>query len=235
MMELTYIHHSCYLAEDDQCILVFDYWQDPQGMLHQRLQSSTKQIYFFVSHFHQDHYNPEIFSWQLSQDAPAPRHIISYDTRKRHHILPAQCTAVLHPDETYSDELLSVTAFRSTDVGVSYLVKTCDTTLFHAGDLNNWYFDTPNELLKISPDEMEGLYLSILRDISRSTPAITHVMLPIDPRLGRNALRGVTQFLTHITTRELYPMHTWEEDISSQIQNLAELFCSTRFHPLHEN
>lgn len=230
-MTLTYIYHSCYVAEGDQAIVVFDYWKDPEGRLHEILGNTSKQVYFLVSHFHEDHYNADIFAWEIP-NGPAPRHIISYDTKKRRQVNPSLCDAILHPGEHYDDDILHITAYRSTDVGVSYFLEWEDSTLFHAGDLNNWYFDEPDEHLKVTPNEMEGLYLSVLRDLKRDHSHITHVMLPIDPRLKRHILRGPFQWLTYIHTEHLYPMHTWEEDISSQIQVLHENFPELEIHSL---
>lgn len=32
-MQLTYIFHSGFALETDRCILVFDYWMDPAGVM----------------------------------------------------------------------------------------------------------------------------------------------------------------------------------------------------------
>ena len=32
-MQLTYIFHSGFALETDRCILVFDYWMDPAGVV----------------------------------------------------------------------------------------------------------------------------------------------------------------------------------------------------------
>lgn len=32
MIKLTYIFHSCFMLETEQCVLIFDYWKDsPDG------------------------------------------------------------------------------------------------------------------------------------------------------------------------------------------------------------
>ena len=227
MLSIKYIYHSCYLAETEQALLIFDYWQDPQSELHNLLATTTKQVYFFVSHFHEDHYNPEILTWQ-TPNAPEPKCIISYDTKKRRRVDPQQVSAVLHATDQYQDEILTATAFRSTDVGISTLVTLADgTTIFHAGDLNNWYFPKGNERLKVSVNEMEGLYMSILREIRQHTSHIDHVMFPIDPRLGEYTHRGATQWLLQIDTSHLYPMHTWQQPIESYLDILRDNFDTT--------
>ena len=59
-MRLTYIFHSGFAIETDRCILIFDYWMDPEGIVPQLLKTE-KPVYVFSSHFHEDHFNREIF------------------------------------------------------------------------------------------------------------------------------------------------------------------------------
>ena len=202
--------------EGDDALLVFDYWRDPAGVLHQAVSSTRKQVYFFVSHFHQDHYNPEILSWPSAVPDKPHRLLVSYDTVRRRHVPKEQLAAVLRPGYSYSDDFVEVHAFRSSDIGVSVGVtlKGCGATLFHAGDLNNWYFaDTPDEHLKVSPQQMEALFLSILRDIKQIYPRFSHVMFPVDPRLGAEMMRGPQQWLATIATDHFHPMHQWEDGL----------------------
>jgi len=62
-MELTYIFHSGFALETELCILVFDYWMDPAGVM-PRVLASAKPMYVFSSHFHEDHFTRKIFGWQ---------------------------------------------------------------------------------------------------------------------------------------------------------------------------
>ncbi|MBQ9473040.1 MAG: MBL fold metallo-hydrolase [Bacteroidales bacterium] len=199
--------------ESDDALLVFDYWRDPAGLLHQAIASTRKQLYFFVSHFHQDHYNPEILEWPASSDKPH-RLLVSYDTVRRRRVPKERLAAVMRPGHPYEDSLIEVHPFRSSDIGVSVgvTVKSSGATLFHAGDLNNWYFaDSPDEHLKVSPQQMEALYLSILREIKQVYPRFDHVMFPVDPRLGSEMMRGPRQWQDSIPTAHFHPMHQWEE------------------------
>ena len=232
-MTLTYIYHSCFVAETDSAAIIFDYWRDNAQQQVQRLvQTTEKQVYFVVSHFHEDHFNPDILTLGADR-ANAPRVLISNDTRKRRRIPAEVPTAVLHADDVYSDEHLTLKAFRSTDVGVSTLVELPGgETLFHAGDLNNWYFPEGEERLKVTLDEMEGLFLSIVRQIAHTRQKVQHVMFPVDPRLGASMLRGPFQWLNNIETEHFYPMHFWGQvqQISQPLAQLQENFPHTQFH-----
>ena len=78
-MQLTYIFHSGFALETDRCILVFDYWMDPAGVM-PRLLQSPKPLYVFSSHFHEDHFNRDIFFWRTRK--AKVRYILSKDILK---------------------------------------------------------------------------------------------------------------------------------------------------------
>ena len=58
-MRLTYIFHSGFVIETPSCILIFDYWLDPTGVIPKAL-STQKPVYVFASHFHEEHFTKEI-------------------------------------------------------------------------------------------------------------------------------------------------------------------------------
>ena len=76
-MTLRYIFHSGFLLETSQCILVFDYWMDPAGIMSVYM-NTCKHVYVFSSHFHEDHFTKEIFQWKNS--IPKITYILSKDT-----------------------------------------------------------------------------------------------------------------------------------------------------------
>ena len=62
-MILTYIYHSGFMLEGVSVILIFDFWRDADNSIVERTLSTThKRVYFLASHFHQDHFNPEILN-----------------------------------------------------------------------------------------------------------------------------------------------------------------------------
>lgn len=217
----------------DTALVVIDYWKDnEEGLLHKLIADNSaaetpKQLYFLVSHFHEDHYNPEILEF------PDARLIVSYDAAKRRRMPKQRLNAVLRPDDVFEDECLKINAMHSTDVGVSLLITLPDgTTLYHAGDNNNWYFpEDPEEHIRCSIDEMEGLYFATLRNVKSLSPKVDHVMFPIDPRLGSETLRGVCQWLMYVKTVRLYPMHCWDrwDEVRDAVTQLRELFPEVEF------
>lgn len=214
-MHLIYIYHSCFAAVEDDCLIVYDYWRNPEGRLQGLLEEAErdeKSVYFIVSHFHEDHYNPIVAEWCAERKEEGWHLLPSYDTVKRRRIDKDLPLAILRFGDTHNTPHFTLRVYRSTDVGVSTVVTLRDgTTLFHAGDCNNWYFPSHNnegaERVKVTPDQMEKLYLSILRDIRADHPHIDHAMFPIDPRLGQEMLRGAQQLLHTIDIAHLHPMH----------------------------
>lgn len=229
MISVQYIYHSCFVVETDNVLIVYDYWKDnDEQLLHKMLASlGSKQLYFIVSHFHEDHYNPEILEY------PNARLLVSYDTSKRRRIKPPKATAVLRPTDVFEDEYLRLNALRSTDVGIASLVTLPDgTTIYHAGDNNNWYFpENEDEHIRCSLDEMEGMFLSNLKEVRNITKYVNHVMFPVDPRLGTEMLRGACQWLQQIKTAYFYPMHCWDQTdiVKAGLKQLKELFPEVLF------
>lgn len=74
MTKITYIGHSGFLAETEKHLLLFDYYQ---GVLPDL--SEEKPLYIFVSHRHEDHFNPEIF--KLAGEGRQITYVLSFDIK----------------------------------------------------------------------------------------------------------------------------------------------------------
>lgn len=232
-MRVTYIYHSCFVLENDNVMVVIDYWKDPMGYLHRMLEQTSKTVYVFASHFHEDHYNPEILTWgqEGSSISIKPRLMLSYDTVKKRRVPRSLTRDIMNPEHFYEDEFLKVNYYRSTDIGVAIAITFSNgETAFHAGDLNNWYF-ADGDNLKVSLDEMEGMYMAVVRMVRADIPHFNHVMLPIDPRLEDNMLRGSMQWLNKIYTDNFHPMHFWRRYslIENSLKEMQNLFPETTF------
>jgi L-ascorbate metabolism protein UlaG (beta-lactamase superfamily) len=98
---------------------------------------------------------------------------------------------------------LQIRTFGSTDAGVSFWVEMADLQVFHAGDLNWWYWhdeSTPQELAAYERDfkaavaAMEGLRADI-------------AFFPVDPRLGEYSHHGALHLIEKVRPRVFFPMH----------------------------
>ena len=63
-MKITHIGHCGFMVEFAQEILIFDYYRGEIPPLDWK-----KQVYFFSSHVHADHFNMHIFSVQPDEQA----------------------------------------------------------------------------------------------------------------------------------------------------------------------
>ena len=119
-LTVTYYHHSGFSVAMDDVLLVFDYWTGEHGELPEDKRITVdflkqfRQVYVFISHEHPDHLDPVVFTWR--NEAPVT-YIVSADmpvgTRGKR-MAPGD-SLTLSPE-------VSVKAFDSTDLGVSFLV-----------------------------------------------------------------------------------------------------------------
>ena len=189
---------------------MIDYFQDSdpdpaKGYVRSELLKRAGTLYILASHFHPDHFHPEVLKWK--EQKPDIKYIFSKDILKRRRA-KADDAIYLKKGDAYQDELLTIKAFGSTDVGISFLIETEGRRIFHAGDLNNWHWkdeSTPQEVA-----EAEGNYLKELDIIAKETSVMDLVMFPVDPRLGTDFMRGAQQFIDRIKTSVFVPMHFWE-------------------------
>lgn len=172
-MKLTYIFHSGFVLETERCVLVFDYWMDPAGVMAGYI-GTQKPVYVFSSHFHEDHFTKEIFKWK--ERIPCITYILSKDILKRRRASREDADVWMAKGSTWEDENLSVIATGSNDSGVSWIVEVDGKRIFHAGDLCNWYArflseeEVPervysDEFGEINPVAEEKRFLGELKDI----------------------------------------------------------------------
>ncbi len=210
MVRVTYFYHSGFMVELDNCILIFDYYK---GKLPSCIKG--KNLFVFASHKHPDHFQLSVFEWaaKMSKDA---RFFVGKDIRLNEKYLERKgiCTDILKRmermggGEAYEnkEEDLKVETLRSTDEGVAFLVSAEGTSIYHGGDLNNWYW--PEES-KSGNDRMEKDYKREIDKIAGRHFDIAFV--PLDPRLKEGYGYGMDYFLEKVDAERVFPMHMWEE------------------------
>jgi L-ascorbate metabolism protein UlaG (beta-lactamase superfamily) len=205
-MKVTYIYHSGYVIEGEQCTIIIDYYKDSQDKyIHCSLPSFSGKLYILSSHQHPDHFNKEILEWKDVR--PDAQYIFSDDILKyRFH--SDNNISFIKKGQSYQDENITIKAFGSTDVGVSFLIETEGKEIFHAGDLNNWHWDEES-----TPKESQAAERHFLRELNLLANKTRHLdlaMFPVDCRLGNNYMRGAEQFVDTIQTGIFAPMHFGE-------------------------
>lgn len=215
-MKLTYLFHSGFALETESAILIFDFWHDPSHAL-EGIFANGKAIYVFASHFHEDHFSKKIFAWR--NNCKKIKYILSKDILRHRRAQKEDADVWMSKGAVYQDEILKVTATGSTDIGVSWVVEIDGKTIFHAGDLNNWYArflaeDNPPKSIfseefgvEVHPIYEEKKFLGELKDIKKITEKFDLAMFPVDGRIGNGYTRGPRQFIENFKVGFFVPMH----------------------------
>jgi hypothetical protein len=224
-MKVTYIEHSCFSVELQKVILIFDYYKGELPKF-----DENKKIYVFSSHNHHDHFDISIF--QLLKGYPNVKYIFSKDIKRKFGRKFFNKHGV--EDDVY-DEIefininqnleildLKVDTLRSTDEGVAFIVTVEDKTIYHAGDLNLWWWSGRNES---DNEKARENYEKEIEKIKNRHFDVAFVVL--DPRQGEEFYLGFDYFMKNTDTDKVYPMHCWND--TSIIQKLKAMQCSEKY------
>ena len=208
-MTVTYIHHSGFLVETRKFYYLFDYESGDLPAL-----NPEKPIFVLSSHSHGDHYNPAVFS-----KAPGARAILSDDIAAP----PGIDTLLVAPNREYSlGPGQKLTTFRSTDLGVAFLIEEEDGRIYHAGDLNDWVWEgEPDDWNR----DMTAAYRAEMALLAGKTADIAFI--PADPRLEDWFYLGVDDFMQQSDARYIFPMHFWGD--FSVCEKLKNHPCSEKY------
>ena len=192
-MQVTYIDHSGFMVESGSCYYIFDYYKGELPKL-----DKDKEVIAFCSHFHQDHFNPQIF--QILKDMGLNyQAVLAKDINKRKYPTGVKITTAYH-DESYTlDNGTQVSTLLSTDSGVAFIVKTKDSTIYHAGDLNDWYWegepDADNHQMtsryRAEIDKLKGIHFDA-------------AFVPLDPRQEDHYADGMIYFLENVECEAVF-------------------------------
>ena len=101
------------------------------------------------------------------------------------------------------EEGIFISAFDSTDLGVSFLLNLKGIRIFHAGDLNFWHWREESSLQEI--EEAEREFQTAVRPLQKEN--IDVAFFPVDPRQGSMFQAGADYFILAVKPRLLIPMH----------------------------
>lgn len=224
-MNITYIHHSGFLAELEHSLLLFDYagGQLPEMDL-------NKELIVFASHRHGDHFDPAIF--ELAGQHPQIRFVLSGDIWKKRvpeHLFDKTYFMKAHENLALpcSDDraaAIHITAYRSTDEGVAFVVTAEGKTIYHAGDLNDWRWEGEAESWNKT---MHANYMQELEKIRADGVKPDAAMVPVDGRLEQWFYLGLQEFMETVGADMVFPMHFWKD--FGIISRLKQLPCTAGY------
>lgn len=159
-MRVIFIHHSCFVVELDEKVLIFDWFAGDRvegytfrGTLPEY--EADTPVYVFASHKHRDHFDMDVL--HLAEKYRNIHFIFSKDCKMtggflKRHGFPADITekiTYVGANAKYRVGDLNIETLRSTDAGVAFYVESHGISCFHAGDLNDWKWDGAGELVMV--------------------------------------------------------------------------------------
>lgn len=216
VLRITHYYHSGFSVSEGQILLVFDYWRGEKGELTPDLELSPdepekyQQVFVFISHEHMDHMDPIVYDWK---DITNVSYIVSSDMP-----VGTRGKRMAPGDTLLLTDGIEVTAFDSTDLGVSFLVDWRGFRLFHAGDLNFWHWREESSM-----QDMEEAETEFRKDIEPLTKEhIDLAFFPVDPRQGYMFDAGANYFIMAVKPTILIPMHYFHRaDVAMEFARTA--------------
>lgn len=192
--KVTYLYHSGYFVELEDCCLLFDYYKGklPDFDHH-------KPLYIFVSHAHEDHYQKKIFAFMKTY--PHVTCILSDDIQTNENVCHMHASQILKLDT------LRIETFPSSDEGVAYLVEVNGINIYHAGDLNWWHWQDENT--DVENEEAKALFYHGIEKLKHRHIDIAFLVL--DPRQDEAFYYGMDAYLCEMDIDYVFPMHMWKK------------------------
>ncbi|MBN1968355.1 MAG: ankyrin repeat domain-containing protein [Candidatus Delongbacteria bacterium] len=135
-LKITHTGHSGFIVNDNKTAIIFDYWENGRQVDDRSLKNGNivfeelkgMDIFVFVSHVHEDHYDKKIFEYFGDkatyilgfEDNSAPKNTI---------VIPGRT------ERKVGD--LTVNTIYSNDTGVGFVVDYNGVKIFHSGDHAN--------------------------------------------------------------------------------------------------
>lgn len=205
-VKIHYLYHDGFIVETNSHILIFDYFNNSSdnnitslgdGVIPEEIFITEKSIYVFVSHGHEDHFNPLIFKWRDIN--PKIQYILSSDIEIKDTY--TEHKLVSEGDSIQYDHIL-IRAYGSTDIGISFLVKVDGINIFHAGDLNWWHWKDESEEYNT---EMSKAFKAQIQKLKNEK--IDIAFFPVDHRLEEYYYLGGQYFIKNLFPKLFIPMH----------------------------
>ena len=190
--------------------MLFDYFQGELPEIPEK-----KPLYVFASHRHGDHFSEVIFD--LAKKYENTIFVLSYDIEEKRVPEPLRGrTYFLKPDEIWEHEGLKVETYRSTDEGVAFWCSADGNEIYHAGDLNHWYWDGEDEQWN---KDMTAAYRSEIAKMRGRTADVAFLLL--DPRQEQYFYLGIDDFVKEVHVKHIFPMHFWDQfDVGERLKAL---------------
>lgn len=206
---IWYLGHSGFAVDTGDHFLIFDYYNDKPASVTPCLDAGViepdeikdRNVLVFVSHHHPDHFNRRILEW--NGKLPHIQYVLSSDI---HAAESAENATVVSPGKTYELNGVSIETLKSTDEGVAFAVESDGLSIYHAGDLNWWQWEGEPER---DNEQMAARYQTEINRLQGRHFDLAFI--PVDPRLEKQYLWGLSYFMRTAHAEMVFPMHFWED------------------------
>ncbi len=187
---VEHIFHSGFTVETENFYLIFDYYKGDISL-------KNKKTIVFSTHSHEDHFNPLILGWKDMKENIS--YILSSDIDVENEDGKIH---IMKPYEKLELDNIKIKTFGSTDTGVSFLVNVDNINIFHAGDLNWWYWEEDTKEEKVNMEKAFKEEISKIKNFN-----VDIAFFPVDPRLGNAFSLGGEYFIKEVNPKYFIPMH----------------------------
>lgn len=202
-IKITHYYHSGFsVACGEDVLLIFDYWRGEEKELLPDREITVdylkqfREVFVLISHEHIDHFDPIVYTWR--NEVENIKYIVSYDmpvgTRGKR-MTPGESAKLT--------DYITLRAYESTDLGISFLVDIDGFRIFHAGDLNFWHWRDESTAQEI--EEADEEFRRAVAPLEAEE--IDIAMFPVDPRQGSMYDAGANYFILTCKPRLMIPMH----------------------------
>lgn len=219
-MKITYIFHSsfCVEFENEKIVLIFDYYK---GDLPEFAKDSL--IFMFASHKHYDHYTRKIFDLADQYDHMTfvlPKEMRMTEKYMNRWNVPESSRSKIkyvNWDEECNFSELTIKTMKSTDAGVAYIVECAGKTIYHAGDLNWWWWNGNTEAENTDMTKRFQLEMEKIKGMTFDV-----AFLPLDGRQEDKFYLGFDYFMKNCSVKIAFPMHLWDNyETIDKLKNMA--------------
>ncbi len=203
-VKVTHLFHSGFLIQTKNHHLIFDYFNprpridvDETSLITSDFFKDKKNIFVFSTHRHIDHFDSKILSWHHTNENI--KYVLSDDIKLEH---SEKYHYFMKPYQEKSIDDIQIITYGSTDLGVSFLVNVDGVSIFHAGDLNWWHWNSNS---KEDNDKEEKDFKAIVNKIIGKE--IDIAFIPVDPRLGEYCYQAGEFFVNKVKPKMIVPMH----------------------------
>jgi L-ascorbate metabolism protein UlaG (beta-lactamase superfamily) len=134
-----------------------------------------------------------------------------------------------HTDSSPQEPIITIRTLISTDMGVAFYVETEGKRIYHAGDLNVWFWNDEPMEDNIASEKKCREEMQLLADAIRPACAeersgqakeesrlLDAAFVPLDPRLEEHAPRCMAAFMEILGAGIVFPMHYWERETETR-------------------